>query len=216
MRVYKKDSYNEDVKRPVKQVTLREPDANGNYINNGDFSVKEDLTDETGWKFVTALEGEAAASIDDNTMTIKTTKEGTVDYSVQLVQPNLPFEKGATYQVQFDAYASADREIGIDVKAPDHGYMSYMPHQDAKLTTEKQTYTYTFKMGESSDANGRLEYNMGAKGSTADIYISNVSVKKIKDADPNEKEVKRFLQMETMYIMEVFRREISIWDTGQL
>ena len=193
VRVYKKDSYNEDVKRPVKQVTLREPDANGNYINNGDFSVKEDLTDETGWKFVTALEGEAAASIDDNTMTIKTTKEGTVDYSVQLVQPNLPFEKGATYQVQFDAYASADREIGIDVKAPDHGYMSYMPHQDAKLTTKKQTYTYTFKMGESSDANGRLEYNMGAKGSTADIYISNVSVKKIKDADPNEKEVKTVL-----------------------
>ena len=193
VRVYKKDSYNEDVKRPVKQVTLREPDANGNYINNGDFSVKEDLTDETGWKFVTALEGEAAASIDDNTMTIKTTKEGTVDYSVQLVQPNLPFEKGATYQVQFDAYASADREIGIDVKAPDHGYMSYMPHQDAKLTTKKQTYTYTFKMGESSDANGRLEYNMGAKGSTADIYISNVSVKKIKDADPNAKEVKTVL-----------------------
>ena len=193
VRVYKKDSYNEDVKRPVKQVTLREPDANGNYINNGDFSVKEDLTDETGWKFVTALEGEAAASIDDNTMTIKTTNEGTVDYSVQLVQPNLPFEKGATYQVQFDAYASADREIGIDVKAPDHGYMSYMPHQDAKLTTEKQTYTYTFKMGESSDANGRLEYNMGAKGSTADIYISDVSVKKIKDADPNEKEVKTVL-----------------------
>ena len=193
VRVYKKDSYNEDVKRPVKQVTLREPDANGNYINNGDFSVKEDLTDETGWKFVTALEGEAVASIDDNTMTVKTTNEGTVDYSVQLVQPNLPLEKGATYQVQFDAYASADREIGIDVKAPDHGYMSYMPHQDAKLTTEKQTYTYTFKMGESSDANGRLEYNMGAKGSTADIYISNVSVKKIKDADPNEKEVKTVL-----------------------
>ncbi len=193
VRVYKKDSYNEDVKRPVKQVTLREPDANGNYINNGDFSVKEDLTDETGWKFITALKGEAAASIDGNTMTIKTTNEGTVDYSVQLVQPNLPLEKGASYQVQFDAYASADREIGIDVKAPDHGYMSYMPHQDAKLTTEKQTYTYTFKMGESSDANGRLEYNMGAKGSTADIYISNVSVKKIKDADPNEKEVKTVL-----------------------
>lgn len=193
VRVYQKDSYDEDVKRPVKDVTLRDPDANGNYINNGDFSVEEDLTDDTDWKFMTALEGEATADIDNNAITIKTTKEGTVDYSVQLVQPNLPFEKGATYEVQFDAYASADREMGVDIKAPDHGYMSYMPHQDAQLTTEKQTYTYTFKMGDASDANGRLEYNMGSKGSTADIYISNVSVKKIKDADPNEKEVKTVL-----------------------
>mgnify|MGYP000063827045 CR=1 FL=1 len=29
VRVYQKDSYNEDVKRPVKKVTLRNPDANG-------------------------------------------------------------------------------------------------------------------------------------------------------------------------------------------
>ena len=193
VRVYQKDSYDEDVKRPVKEVTLRDPDATGNYINNGDFSVKEDLSDDTDWKFLTALEGEAEASIDNNTMTVKTTNEGTVDYSVQLVQADLPFEKGATYQVQFDAYASADREMGVDVKAPDHGYMSYMPHQDVQLTTKKQTYTYTFKMGDASDANGRLEYNMGAKGSTADICISNVSVKKIKDADPNEKEKKTVL-----------------------
>lgn len=193
VRVYQKDSYNEDVKRPVKEVTLRDPDVNGNYINNGDFSVKEDLTDDANWKFLTALEGEAEASIDSNTMTIRTINEGTVDYSVQLVQADLPLEKGATYQVQFDAYASADREMGIDVKAPDHGYMSYMPHQDAQLTTKKQTYTYSFKMGSSSDANARLEYNMGAKNSTADIYISNVSVKKIKEADPNEKEEKTVL-----------------------
>ena len=193
VRVYQKDSYDEDVKRPVKEVVLRKPDANGNYINNGDFSVKEELSDETNWKFLTALEGEAEASIDNNTMTVETAKEGTADYSVQLVQADLPFEKGATYQVQFDAYASADREMGVDVKAPDHGYMSYMPHQDVQLTTKKQTYTYTFKMGDASDANGRLEYNMGAKGSTADICISNVSVKKIKDADPNEKEKKTVL-----------------------
>lgn len=71
-------------------------------------------------------------------MTVNTTKEGTADYSVQLVQADLPFEKGATYQVQFDAYASADREMGVDVKAPDYGYKSYMPHQDVQLTTKSR------------------------------------------------------------------------------
>ena len=83
--------------------------------------------------------------------------------------------------------------MGVDVKAPDYGYKSYMPHQDVQLTTKKQTYTYEFKMGDASDANGRLEFNMGAKGSTADIYISNVLVKKTKKADPNEKEKKTVL-----------------------
>lgn len=193
VRVYQKDGYDENVTRPEKEVNLREPNADGNYINNGDFSVAEDLADDADWKFMTALEGDATASIADNTMSIKTTNEGTVDYSVQLVQADLPLEKGATYEVSFDAYSSADREMGVDIKAPDHGYMSYMPHQTAKLTTEKQTYTYTFKMGDASDANGRLEYNMGATGSTEDINISNVSVKKIAEADPNEKEVKTVL-----------------------
>ena len=73
--------------------------------------------------------------------------------------------------------------MGVDVKAPDYGYKSYMPHQDVQLTTKKQTYTYEFKMGDASDANGRLEFNMGAKGSTADICISNVSVKRTKKAE---------------------------------
>ena len=40
------------------------PDAHGNYINNGDFSVKEELSDDTDWKFLTTLDGEAEASID--------------------------------------------------------------------------------------------------------------------------------------------------------
>ena len=33
-------------------------------------------------------------------------------------------------------------------------------------------------MTDSDDANGRLEFNMGAAGSTAGIRISNVSLKK--------------------------------------
>ncbi|MCF0115745.1 MAG: carbohydrate binding domain-containing protein [Erysipelotrichaceae bacterium] len=107
---------------------------------------------------------------------MKTTDDGDVDYSIQLVQANLPFEKGATYKVTFDAYASEAREMGVDIKAPDHGYMSYMPHQNAALTTESQTYSYEFKMTAASDPNGRLEYNMGATGSTADIHITNVKV----------------------------------------
>ena len=193
VRVYQKDSYDENVTRPENNVELRDPDANGNYINNGDFSVAEDLTDDTNWKFLTALGGEATASIKNDKMNILTTSDGTVDYSVQLIQADLPFEKGATYQVQFDASASEDRTMFTAVKAPDHGYSEYMPSTKVSLTKDVKTFTYDFKMTSDSDANGRLEFNMGKAGSTADIYIDNVSVKKIKDADPNEKEVKTVL-----------------------
>ena len=76
-------------------------------------------------------------------MTVKTKKAGTEDYSVQLVQADLPFEKGATYRVQFDAYASADREMGVDVKAPDYGYKSYMPHLGCTAYNPKDRLTPT-------------------------------------------------------------------------
>ena len=187
VRVYQKDSYDENVTKPVQSVTLRDPDASGNYIVNGTFS------DTSHWTSLTALSGDANFYTKNNQMVIETIDDGTVDYSVQLVQADLPFEKGATYEVSFDAYASADRTMVTAVKAPDYGYAEYMPSTTVDLTTEKQTFTYQFRMTSASDANGRLEYNMGNAGSTATIYLSNVSVKKIKDADPNEKEVKTVL-----------------------
>ena len=41
-------------------------------------------------------------------------------------------------------------------------------------------------MTDSDDANGRLEFNMGAAGSTAGIRISNVSLKKIDEIEITE------------------------------
>lgn len=79
VKVYQKDSYDENVTKPVEEVILRDPDENGNYVVNGDFSVKEDLTDEKDWTFLTALGGEAEAGIEDNEIAVTTENEGTVD-----------------------------------------------------------------------------------------------------------------------------------------
>ena len=54
------------VGKPERNVVLREADENGNYINNGGFAVSEDLSDDKNWQFMTALEGEAEAWIQDN------------------------------------------------------------------------------------------------------------------------------------------------------
>lgn len=193
VKAYQKDSYDENVSRPEKDVVLRDPDADGNYVNNGNFAIAESLTDDNDWKFMTALEGVAEAGIEDNSIKVATTNAGTVDYSVQLVQAGIPLEKGATYTVSFDARATAARTMKTAIKGPDYGYSEYMTSKTVDLTTEKQTYIYEFKMTSDSDANGRLEFNMGAAGSTEDIYISNVSIKKTQEANPDEKEEKTIL-----------------------
>lgn len=193
VRVYQKDSYDENVTRPeVKFEPTNEPDESGNYIKNSTFAEAEDLTDDTNWKFITALDGAATAEIKDNSMVIKTEKAGTVDYSVQLVQANVPFEKGATYEVSFDAQASENRKMNVDVKAPDRGYQSYMKTMVPELTTEMKHFSTQFVMKADSDVNGRLEFNMGNAGS-GDIVLQNVVVKKTAEPDPNAKEEKTIL-----------------------
>ena len=193
VRVYQKDSYDENVTRPeVKFEPTNEPDESGNYIKNSTFAEAEDLTDDTNWKFITALDGAATAEIKDNSMVIKTEKAGTVDYSVQLVQANVPFEKGATYEVSFDAQASENRKMNVDVKAPDRGYQSYMKTLVPELTTEMKHFSTQFVMKADSDVNGRLEFNMGNAGS-GDIVLKNVVVRETAEPDPNAKEEKTIL-----------------------
>lgn len=193
VRVYQKDSYDENVTRPeVKFEPTNEPDESGNYIKNSTFAEAEDLTDDTNWKFITALDGAATAEIKDNSMVIKTENAGTVDYSVQLVQANVPFEKGATYEVSFDAKASENRKMNVDVKAPDRGYQSYMKTLVPELTTEMKHFSTQFVMKADSDVNGRLEFNMGNAGS-GDIVLKNVVVRKTAEPDPNAKEEKTIL-----------------------
>lgn len=178
VKAYQKNSYDENVSKPIKEVVLRDPDENGNYIINGNFATAESLTDDTDWAFMNANGGEATAEIKDNAISINTTNAGEVDYSVQLVQPNLPMQKGATYEISFDAYADEARTMGVKISAPDNGWAVYGGPWTTELTTDKQTYKYSFRMTKDDDANGRLEFNMGAAGSTAGIHISNVKVEK--------------------------------------
>ena len=190
VKIFQKDSYDEDVQAPEKEpVVFKEPDADGNYITNGDFAKDEALDGTENWQFLTTLGGDAAAAIKNGEMVITTKDQGTVDYSVQLVQPKLPAKQGYTYEVTFDAYASDDRAVGIAVKAPDRSYKAYL-EDSVNVTTEKQTYTLTYKMDDTDDANSRLEFNMGAKDSTATLYISNVCVK-VKKA-PTQEELDQY------------------------
>lgn len=179
VKVYQKDSYDENVEKPITEINFRDPDATGNYINNGDFSVNENLADSIDWGFLLAGTGAATAEISGNALHINTTNAGNLDYSVQVVQPDLPMEKGYRYRLTFDALAAADRTMIVDISAPDNGYIRYFADTIVNLTTTNQSFSYEFDMLNNSDTNGRVEFNLGNQGSTAAVTISNVRLVKV-------------------------------------
>ncbi len=177
VRVYQKPEYDTNVKKPEKN--YREALADGNFIYNGDFAEAEDLTDDVNWKFLLFEGGKGSAEIKDNTMIIKTENEGTVDYSVQLVQAEMPMIKGKKYRVTFDAWADETRNIIVCVSAPNAGWIRYLQDTTLEVTKDKQTFTYNFEMKDKDDPTGRLEFNLGHKGSTATVYITNVRLEEV-------------------------------------
>ncbi len=177
VRVYQKPSYDTNVTKPVPD--YREPLEDGNYIYNGDFATDEDLTDEENWNFLLFEGGEGEAAISDNMINISTENQGTVDYSVQLVQRDLPILNGHTYRVTFDASADENRSMKVCVSAPNAGWIRYLADTTVELTPTTQTYTYEFTSSDRDDAFGRLEFNMGNTNSTSTIHISNVRVEEV-------------------------------------
>ena len=183
VKVYQKDSYDENVTKPVKEQSFAEADESGNYIVNGDFVEAEDLVADENWQFLIAGTGKGNAEISDGMININTENAGDLEYSIQLVQPKLPMINGNQYKISFDAYADEDRNMIVGISAPDNGWIRYFPDTSVALTTDKQTYEFEFTMANDDDANGRLEFNMGNQGSTAGIHITNVRVEKIGEID---------------------------------
>ena len=64
----------------------------------------------------------------------------------------------------------------VCVSAPTAGWIRYFEDTTFTVGTEPQTFTYEFTSLYKDDNNGRLEFNMGNKGSTAEIYIDNVRI----------------------------------------
>ena len=179
VRVYQKDEYDTNVSKPEK--VFREANADGNYINNSDFSDEsEDLNDDVDWKFLLAQNGKGAATIKDGMIEITSEAEGDVEYSVQLVHWTIPVYQGKKYKVTYEAMAEEEREMKVAITAPYVDWIRYYPDTTVNLTTDWKEYSFEFDMTEKDDNEGRLEFNMGAQGSTATICIRNVRFEEVK------------------------------------
>ena len=174
VRMFQKDSYDENVKKPEKVMNFKEADASGNYISNGDFAEAEDLNDDQNWKFLQLMEGKGSAEIKDGEIVINTENFGTEEYSIQLVQAGMPMYKGKKYKLSFEARADEDRRMKIAVTAPNVDWIRYLRERNVDLTKDWQTSEFEFTMEQDDDDSARVEFNMGKQDSTATIHIRNV------------------------------------------
>lgn len=177
VRVYQKDEYDTNVERP--QANYREADENGNFIHNATFAEAEDLTDDVDWKFLLFADGKGSAEIKDNMIVIQSENAGTEEYSVQLVQPEIPAIHGKTYRLTFEACAEEERNIITCVSAPNVGWIRYLEDTSLALTTDWQTFTYEYTVTGNDDPASRLEFNLGNQGSTATVSIRNVVLEEV-------------------------------------
>ena len=178
VRVYeRKGGYKEmeaSCKEPVAKYSPKRSEA-GNIIHNGDFSASESFAnDGIEWCYLQTQGGQGNASIKDGAICIETKSAGSVDYSIQLVQGEIPLEKGHTYTYSFDAWSDKPRKMTTAFKEIE-AWTAYI-QKEVQLTKKKKHFEYKFTVTGDSNDNARLEYNMGAFGSTATIHIDNVQL----------------------------------------
>ena len=144
----------------------------GELVWNGDFSqggIK--------WQPVGSYEGASASgSLDGETYHVSVTTPGTQNWHVQFSQVNIPFEKGKTYQVSFNARASVARDIAVAANQNVSPWTTY-GKDTVSLSTTMESYSFSFTMQEPTDLKGRIEFDLG--GVVSEIWIDDVSVREI-------------------------------------
>ncbi len=140
-------------------------------IVNGNFS-----DGSNSWKIQNFEGGLGEMSVVDNALVTKIVETGSIPWHVQIIQDNLFFtlEKGVTYQVSFDVKAAADRTIVSNVGMSGGTWDTYNGNLKFDVGTEYKTITYTFEMEGETDANSRIEFNLGVD--SAEVSIKNVSL----------------------------------------
>ena len=168
VKVWQKDSYDENVMCPQKTYDMRKADETGNYIS----SQKED------WAFHSTAGGEGRVEYDFDRVVITSTNFGDVDYAVQFYQGKVPIESSTRYMLSFEAKADEDREMSVAVTAPDMNWKRIM--KDTKVNIEKkwQKHVICFESGIDQNDNARLEFNIGNMGSVATVFLRNIRLEK--------------------------------------
>lgn len=159
-----------DTNKTISAFFVRSTAADSNLILNGNFSSGSDEWTLNVW------DGSGSGSVINGEYHFSIESTAASNYQIQLIQPGLFLENGKKYQITFDAYASSERNLEVNVEMQDEPWTSYLKEKkQLNLTTSKQTFKIEFTMEASTDLNGRIAFNVGID--TPSITIDNVSLK---------------------------------------
>lgn len=101
-------------------------------------------------------------------------------HGTQLAQ-DLVIVKDRKYRVEFDAKASSDKQIIVNIGQNGGNWTSYSGLQDISLTNEVKHYEFEFTMSSETDSKSRFEFNMGNPAGewNGDIWLGNINVSHI-------------------------------------
>ncbi|MGI8385340.1 carbohydrate binding domain-containing protein [Robertmurraya sp. P23] len=200
VRVYdlKKRDYREPVEPVSGPVVLpadaKQPLEDGNLIYDQNYEETITEVDQSGvelnplyWNFVHLPEfgGDGSLTVEEingkNFARTNIVNPGSQLYSLQMIQ-NISLVNGGKYKVSFDAKSSDARNIMVKAGAgPSRGWVKYSNEESFKLTSDLQSYEFTFDMLNETDIAARLEFNLGGNG-TNPVWIGNVRVEDITGA----------------------------------
>jgi hypothetical protein len=140
-----------------------------NQIENADFN-----DDDSDWNFITLSSAQATGNVVDGEYAVSISNGGNDAWDIHLGQSDINIETGQEYSVFFDAYAENPRTISVLVGKNSAPWTVYHNTQTFELTTEKQTYSYSFIMNDPSDNQARFGFDIG--GSTTNLYFDNIRV----------------------------------------
>jgi hypothetical protein len=133
-----------------------------NLITNGNFE-----NGTTGWVFGSpgAVSGGEAFYSSSNS--------GGDPWSTELKQVGKSFTAGVSYTLSFRARALANRNMSVNIQNTNIWNDQF--RTTVALTTTMTTYTFVF-VATSTNGNAQLNFHMAAQGSSAGVYIDDVSI----------------------------------------
>lgn len=149
-----------------------------NIVVNGDFSQGAN-----DWRLVLNDSAAGAVSVVSGVAHISLTSPGATVLSTAFQQANLSLVQGATYVLEFDAWAGKSRVIQPRIQQSVAPFTDYSRIGYVAVTTARTHFRYPFRMNPSSDANALLSLNVGP--SVGDLYFQNVSLVRLAPGDLN-------------------------------
>ncbi len=151
-------------------------DGKQDLVLNGTFS-----SGSVHWEF-NNWSGSASGAVANGEYSITIGSVADNYYDIQVVQPGISLEKDKAYRVIFDAYASAARDLAVNVGMPEDPWTGFLTkvtkgEREVNLTTTKQTHSFDFVMEEPAYENSRIEFSVGLN--TPTVFIDNVSLHEI-------------------------------------